>query len=99
MPKTDNVEWHRECMNCLTPIDTWLTDDGPGEYMTLSPSEVDHFYTVCHGCDCYIEFLRSAVDSDVFKGECRVCKETDKVLVSTRDEIPGNGPGDYELDA
>lgn len=53
----DNVNYECRCPNCGETVTGFQSKDGPCELGMIEVSEAHNFYTDCHHCDEWIEFV------------------------------------------
>ena len=52
----DYIEYEANCKNCGSPLDGFQSKDNVCELKTLTPCDVDSFYTNCDLCDTWHDF-------------------------------------------
>jgi Zn finger protein HypA/HybF involved in hydrogenase expression len=49
------VNYSANCRHCKTEVTEWQTKDGDSRMVTVSPTTVDSFYTICPGCGGWLD--------------------------------------------
>jgi len=52
----DNVDYECVCPVCKSKVGGFQSKDGECVLDTISPNEVNNFYSSCSKCGCWIEF-------------------------------------------
>lgn len=65
----DTSDLNLKCDICGDEISEFQSKDGPCDMTTIHWSEVDYFYTNCHGCGdhiCYEKVKKDKIPSELF---------------------------------
>lgn len=63
----DTVKFEAKCHYCNTMLTDWQSKSGPRMLAKLNPHEVDNFYTMCHNCKKWNEYIVKAEVETIVK--------------------------------